>query len=54
MIRHLRNDTLRQIGRQFGIGKYSTISSTIERVKYEMKVDKGFKERVQNLAETIT
>ena len=54
MIRHLRNDTLRQIGKQFGIEKYSTVISIIERVKCEMKVDKGFKERVQNLAETIS
>jgi len=54
MIRHLRNDTLRQVGKQFGIEKYSTVSSIVERVKYEMKVDNGLKKRVQNLAEKIT
>ncbi len=54
MIRHLRNDTLKQVGEQFGIEKYSTVSSIVERVKYEMKVDKGLIKRVQNQAEKIT
>ncbi len=54
LIRHLRNDTLKQVGEQFGIKKYSTVSSIVERVKYEMKVDKGLKKRIQNLAENIT
>ena len=53
MMRHSRNDTLKEIGKQFGIEKYSTVSSIIERVKYEMRVEKGFKERVQKIAETI-
>lgn len=52
--RRLRNDTLKQVGEQFGIEKYSTVSSIVERVKYEMKADKGLKERIQNLAEDIT
>jgi hypothetical protein len=43
MIRHLRNDTLKQVGKQSSIEKYSTVSSIVERVKYEMKVDNGFK-----------
>ena len=42
-MRHLRNDTLKHVGEQFGIEKYSTVSSIVERVKYEMKVDKGLK-----------
>ncbi len=54
MIRHLRNDNLKRVGEQFGIEKYSTVSSIVERVKYEMKVDNGLKKRVQNLAEKIT
>ncbi len=53
MIRHLRNDTLKQVGEQFGIEKYSTVSSIVERVKDEMKVDKGLKKRIQNLAGKI-
>lgn len=39
---------------QFGIEKYSTVSSIVERVKYEMKAGKGLKNRIQNLAERIT
>jgi hypothetical protein len=34
--------------------KYSTASSIIERVKYEMKADKGLKRRMQKLTEKIT
>jgi len=54
LIRHLRNDTLKQVGKQFGIEKYSTVSSIVERVKYEMNADKGLKKRIQNLAEIIS
>ena len=54
LIRHLRNDTLKHVGEGFGIEKYSTVSSIVERVKKEMKADKGLKNRVQNLANTIT
>jgi len=54
LARHVRNDTLRSIGRQFHIEKYSTVSSIVEKVKYEMRVDKGLKKRVQNLAAKIT
>jgi len=34
---------LKHVGEQFGIDKYSTVSSIVERVKYEMKADKGLK-----------
>ena len=54
LIRHLRNDTLKHVGEQFGIEKYSTVSSIVERVKNEMKTDKGFKNRIQTLADKIT
>ena len=50
----MRNDTLKQVGEQFGIEKYSTVSSIVERVKYEMKVDKSLKQRIQDLADKIT
>ncbi len=53
LIRHLRNDTLKQVGDQFGIEKYSTVSSIVERVKHEIKVDKELKNRVQKLSEKI-
>jgi putative transposase len=53
LVRHLRNETLRTIGAQFRIEKYSTVSSIVEKVKYEMKGDKGLKKRVQDLAQKI-
>ena len=34
--------------------KDSTVSSIVERVKYEMKVDKGLKNRIQDLADKFT
>ena len=42
------------MGDQFGIEKYSTVSSIVERVKHEMNVDKGLKNRVQKLSEKIS
>ncbi len=53
LIRRLRNDTLKQVGEQFGIEKYSTVSSIVERVKHEMNVDKGLNKRVRTLSEEI-
>ena len=54
LIRRLRNDTLRHVGQEFGIEKYSTVSSIVERVKYGMKADKGLKNRIQDIAEKIS
>ena len=54
LIRRLRNDTLKQVGEQFGIEKYSTVSSIVERVKSVMKVDKGLNRRVHDLSGKIT
>ena len=45
LIRQLRNDTLKKVGEQFGIEKYSTVSSIVEKVKREMRTDKGLKKR---------
>ncbi|SPD71718.1 hypothetical protein PITCH_A100002 [uncultured Desulfobacterium sp.] len=49
----MRNEPLKQVGKQFGIEKYSTVSSIVERVKHEMNVDSGFKKRVQTLIKQI-
>ncbi|MFC1891909.1 helix-turn-helix domain-containing protein [Thermodesulfobacteriota bacterium] len=54
LVRYLRNDTLKRVGEQFGIQKYSTVSSIVERVKYVINADKTIKKRVQNLIEEIT
>ena len=53
LMRRLRNDPLKRVGEQFGIEKYSTVSSIVERVKHEMKVDKELKNRVQSLIGNI-
>ena len=54
LMRILRSDTLKVVGEKLRIDKYSTVSSIVERVKYEMKVDKGLNKRIQNLAAIIT
>ncbi len=53
LIRRLKNDTLKQVGEQFSIEKYSTFSSIIKRVKHEMDIDKRFKNREKILHEKI-
>ena len=54
LTRRLRNDTLKQVGGQFHIEKYSTVSSIVERVKYEMKADRELKKRIEAIAIKIT
>jgi hypothetical protein len=49
LVKRLRNATLKHVGEQFGIEKYSTASSIIERINHEMDIDKGLKNRVQIL-----
>jgi len=53
LIRRLRNDTLKEVGKQMGIEKYSTVSSIVERVKSQMKADGGLQKRVEHLKEVI-
>ena len=53
LMRRLRNDTLKEVGEQFSIEKYSTVSSIVERVKHMMKTDRGLKKRIENLTESI-
>jgi REP element-mobilizing transposase RayT len=49
LIRHLRCDTLKDVGKFFGINKNSTISSVDRRLKREMIKDKQIKKNVQAL-----
>ena len=49
LTRRLRNDTLKQIGEQFGIKKYSSVSSVIERTKSLISEDRKLKKKVENL-----
>jgi putative transposase len=54
LLRTLRGDHLEEIGRDFNISRFISVSSIVERVRYEMKADRGLKKRIQNLAENIT
>ena len=49
LIRHLRRDTLKDVGRFFGVVKNSTISSIDRRLKREMIRDKKIKRNVEAL-----
>ena len=53
LVRNLRNDTLKNIGKDFKIEKYSTVSSIIERIKVELINDPVFRERVGKLRNKI-
>ncbi len=54
LIRQLRMETLRDIGRRFKIEKYSSVSSIIERVKAQMKVDSDLAKRIDMLSHRAT
>ena len=49
LMRHLRCDTLKDVGKFFGINKNSTISSVDRRLKREMIKDKQIKKNVEAL-----
>jgi len=49
LMRRLRRDSLSEIGHVFHVKKYSTISSTIERLKIRMQKDPKLKKRIENL-----
>ena len=48
-IRCIRNDTLKGVGKAFGIYKNSSVGSVVERVKREMEKNKKMSKRVKNL-----
>jgi len=47
-MRRLRSDTLKAAGEVVGINKNSTVSSIIDRAKYETTRDKGIRLCVEN------
>ena len=53
LVRHLRGEKLEEIGRQFGISKYSSVSSVIEKMKREMSADRKLRVRVKNIEKTL-
>lgn len=49
----IRNDTLKGVGKAFGIDKNSTVGSVVERVKREMEKNKDISKRVKNLKDIL-
>ena len=53
LMRHLRGDSLEEIGREFKIAKYSSVSSVVERIKAMIAKDRKLRKRVVELKEKI-
>jgi len=53
LMRQLRRDRLRQIGEQFQMGKYSSVSSVIERMKRNLKKGRKLKERIKAITDMV-
>jgi REP-associated tyrosine transposase len=53
LMRKLRRDSLKTIGEQFGIEKYSTVSSIIERLKIMCSHDLGLNRRLEKISDEI-
>ena len=52
--RLLRNERLEAIGREFGMNRYSSVSSAIERVKQQISQDAKMKTRIQKISSVFT
>jgi REP element-mobilizing transposase RayT len=53
LVRKLRHDTLKEIGNQFNIQKYSSVSSSIERMKQQIDKDPKLAKRIERLRKRI-
>jgi len=53
LVRRLRGEKLEEIGRQFGISKYSSVSSVIEKMKRDMSMDRKLRVRVNSIAKRL-
>jgi len=53
LVRHLRGEKLEEIGRQFGMSKYSSVSSVIEKMKREMSANRKLRDRAKNIEKTL-
>ena len=53
LIRRLRGEKLEDIGRQFGIAKYSSVSSAIEKMKRDISADRRLKARIKNIEKIL-
>ncbi len=53
LYRTLRRDTLKEIGRHFGIDTYSTVSSAVARMKERIAADPKLAQRIQSMEKSI-
>jgi REP element-mobilizing transposase RayT len=53
LARMIRQEGLREIGAEFGLNNYSSVSSAIERVKFLMVKDRKFRSRVGEIRQLI-
>ena len=53
LCRTLRNDTLREIGKAFGITGYSPAGSVVSRMKKELLHDKGLEQQIENITRCV-
>lgn len=53
LVRWFRRESLKEIGQQFKIEKYSTVSSIIERVKKQLHSDRVFRKHINELSQKI-
>ena len=51
LMRQLRRDSLEEIGREFKVAKYSSVSSVVERVKARIAKDRKLRKRLERLKE---
>ena len=49
LIRKLRRDTLNEIGKVFGIGNDSTVSSVLARIKIRLAMDRNFSKQIDKI-----
>jgi putative transposase len=53
LTRRLRCDTLKEVGKLFGIEKNSSVSSVVERMKLEIEGNKNLNKRIGNVRDTL-
>ena len=54
LTRRLRGDSLKQIGEQYRMNKYSSVSSVIERMKVLIAQDRRLKKKIESLIQAIS
>ncbi|WP_372680205.1 transposase [Desulfosarcina sp.] len=53
LVRKMRHDTLKEIGDQFNLEKYSSVSSIVERMKRQIDDDSKLGKRIEQLTKSI-